>query len=154
MTLENGWHRFDLNIRGAITAVSSVLPGMVERRRGTLLFCGGASITNPVRTHTSYTLAAAPLRKYVHNLDLDLAADGIRAALVMVAGAVLPDGIELSGLLGPRKRVSSCSRCFVRVRSPNSCGSCTALASATRRTRATSTRSWRWLRRARWSSVD
>jgi NADP-dependent 3-hydroxy acid dehydrogenase YdfG len=86
MTLENGWHRFDLNIRGAITAVSSVLPGMLERRR---------------------------------------------------------------------EPSCSCPRCFVRVRSPNSCGSCTALASATRRTRGTSKRSWRWLRRARSrSSVD
>jgi NADP-dependent 3-hydroxy acid dehydrogenase YdfG len=77
----------DLLLRTPATLVRHVLPGMVERGDGAVLF--GLAVTGtPVPQVGNVSTVAAAARAYLHNLHADLTGTGVYAGLVQVAGLV------------------------------------------------------------------
>lgn len=84
--------QIDFYLHGAVTAVPQVLPGMLERGSGTLLFSTGASSARPTGGAVgSISVAGAALRNYALTLSADLAERGIHAAHVAI-GAFIGTG--------------------------------------------------------------
>jgi short-subunit dehydrogenase len=79
---------FDLLLRTPVTLIRQVLPGMLERGDGAVLFglTVGASI--PVPQLGNVATAAAAARHHLQALHADLAGTGVYAGLVQVAGLV------------------------------------------------------------------
>lgn len=94
MDVENEQYHLDLAVLGAITAVQAVLPGMLERKSGSLLFTTAASAQYPVPFTASFGVAAGAARNYARVLHQELAADGIYAGIVAIAGIVVQRGEE------------------------------------------------------------
>lgn len=92
--VENEQLHLDLSVLGAVAAVQSVLPGMLERKSGALLFTTAASAQYPVTFTASFGVAAGAALNYARVLHQDLKADGIYAGIVSVAGLVVPRGEE------------------------------------------------------------
>ncbi|MFG1350434.1 SDR family NAD(P)-dependent oxidoreductase [Xanthobacter autotrophicus] len=90
--VENEQFHLNLQVLGAIAAVRAVLPAMLERETGTLLFTTAASAQHPAPITGSFGIAAGALLNYVRLLNKDLAANGVHAGLVSVAGLVVPPG--------------------------------------------------------------
>jgi NADP-dependent 3-hydroxy acid dehydrogenase YdfG len=82
-------HQLDYSLLGAIEAVQVVLPGMLTRGDGGLLFTGGYSARFPIPSHASAGLALAALRNYAYVLNRSLADRGVYAGTVTVAGLIL-----------------------------------------------------------------
>lgn len=80
----------DMQVLGAIAAVRAVLPGMIERKAGAILFTTAASAQHPIAMTANFGVAAGALLNYARLLHKDLAADGIYAGIVSIAGLVLP----------------------------------------------------------------
>jgi len=77
----------DLLLRTPATLVRLVLPGMLERGDGAVLFgLGATGLPAPQVANVAAVGAAA--RAYLHNLHADLADTGVYAGLVQVAGLV------------------------------------------------------------------
>jgi NAD(P)-dependent dehydrogenase (short-subunit alcohol dehydrogenase family) len=77
----------DLLVRTPVTLIRHVLPGMIERGDGAVLF--GLPVTNvPVPQVGNVGTVAAAAYSYLHNLHVDLAGTGVYAGLVQVAGLV------------------------------------------------------------------
>lgn len=93
----NEQYHLDLQPLGAIAAVGAVLPAMLERGAGSLLFTTAASAQHPVAMTASFGVAAGALRNYVRLLRGDLGPAGIRVGLVSIAGLV----VDASGQLPP-----------------------------------------------------
>jgi len=75
---------FENQLLGAIAATNVVLPGMRERRRGTLLYTTGASSTMPFPMMGNVGPALAALRNYALALNTALVADGVYAGHVAI----------------------------------------------------------------------
>jgi NAD(P)-dependent dehydrogenase (short-subunit alcohol dehydrogenase family) len=78
----------DLLLRTPVTLVHQVLPGMVERGDGAVLFGLPVSASIPVPQLGNVGTVAAAARSYLYNLHTDLAGTGVYAGLVQVAGLV------------------------------------------------------------------
>jgi NADP-dependent 3-hydroxy acid dehydrogenase YdfG len=85
VSIANLQPQIDLYIYGAITAVEQVLPDMLARGRGTLLFTTGGSSINPVPMFANIGIASAGLRNWVYNLHAALAERGIQAAHIAIS---------------------------------------------------------------------
>lgn len=70
---------------GAITAVREVLPDMLERDDGALLFTTGATATVALPSHASVGLGVSALRNYANVLHAALRDTGVYAGTLMVA---------------------------------------------------------------------
>ncbi|MFI9167893.1 SDR family NAD(P)-dependent oxidoreductase [Streptomyces lincolnensis] len=79
------------SVKGAVTAVNAVLPGMRDLGRGTLLFVNGASAARPNPKVTGTSIAFAAESAYARMLHDTLAAENIHAAQLIVPGAIRPD---------------------------------------------------------------
>jgi NADP-dependent 3-hydroxy acid dehydrogenase YdfG len=81
---------FPLNLllRTPVALVRQVLPGMIERGDGAVLFGLTVAASLPVPQIGNMAAVAAAARGYLHNLHVDLADDGVYAGLVQVAGMV------------------------------------------------------------------
>lgn len=78
----------DLLLRTPVTLIHQLLPGMIERGDGAVLFGLPVSASIPVPQLGNVGTAAAAARHYLHNLHADLAGTGVYAGLVQVAGLV------------------------------------------------------------------
>ena len=77
----------DLLLRTPAALVRQLLPGMLERGDGAVLF--GLPVTGtPVPPVGNVATVAAAARAYLHNLHADLAGTGVYAGLVQVASMV------------------------------------------------------------------
>lgn len=85
----NAQFHLDLQPLGAIAAVNAVLPAMLARGTGSLLFTTAASAQHPAAMTASFGIAAGALRNYVRLLHYDLSPVGLRAGLVSIAGVVV-----------------------------------------------------------------
>lgn len=95
VTVESVLPEFDLYVRGGITAVRQVLPGMLSRGRGTLLFTTGAGAGPMVIPHVANVqIATAGLRNWALNLHASLADRGVHVAYVALAAAIGQGGPE------------------------------------------------------------
>lgn len=100
MTVENEQFHLDISVLGAITAVQAVLPGMLERKDGGLLFTTAASAQHPVTFTASFGVAAGAELNYVRVLNQEFRGDGIYAGIVSVAGLVIQEGDDPEHLKG------------------------------------------------------
>lgn len=75
---------------GAITCVRQVLPSMLERKRGTLLFATGYSAIQPLSFIASLGIANSGLRNYVYCLHEDLSPEGIFVGTVSINAHIVP----------------------------------------------------------------
>jgi NAD(P)-dependent dehydrogenase (short-subunit alcohol dehydrogenase family) len=85
VSIANVQPQIDFYIYGAITAVEQVLPDMLERGSGTLLFTTGGSSIAPVPMFANIGIAGAGLRNWIHTLHAALAEQGIQAAHVAIS---------------------------------------------------------------------
>jgi short-subunit dehydrogenase len=87
-------YHLELSVLGAVAAVQGVLPGMIQRKRGTLLFTAPASAAFPVVMTGGTGVAGGAALNYARLLNRELAPEGIHAGMVLVAGFVVPRGQE------------------------------------------------------------
>jgi NAD(P)-dependent dehydrogenase (short-subunit alcohol dehydrogenase family) len=90
--VENAQQHLELNVLGAVAAVQAVLPDMLARKSGSLLFTTAPSAQRPLVVTASYGLAAGALINYVRLLHKDLKDEGIYAGAVAIAAFVTPVG--------------------------------------------------------------
>lgn len=88
VTHENAQIQIDFLVHGAIEAVNAVLPEMVERGSGTILFTSGGSSVYPERSHQMFGNsgpAAAWVRNWAQGLHAALAPKGVQVGHVAIA---------------------------------------------------------------------
>ncbi|MFD0031789.1 SDR family NAD(P)-dependent oxidoreductase [Streptomyces sp. NPDC127172] len=79
------------SVKGPVTCVNAVLPGMRALGRGTLLFVNGGSAVRPHPQRAGTSIAFAAESAYAHMLHDALAPEGIHAAQLIIPGAIRPD---------------------------------------------------------------
>ncbi|MEV0493356.1 SDR family NAD(P)-dependent oxidoreductase [Streptomyces atratus] len=79
------------SVKGAVTSVNAVLPGMRALGRGTLLFVNGGSAVRPHPERAGTSIAFAGESAYAAMLHDALAPENIHAAQLIVPGAIRPD---------------------------------------------------------------
>jgi NADP-dependent 3-hydroxy acid dehydrogenase YdfG len=72
----------------AVDAVGAVLPGMLERGHGGLLFAGGLSSVVPMPMLGNLALSSAALRNYALTLNAALADQGVYAGTLTIGGLI------------------------------------------------------------------
>ncbi|MFJ9713330.1 SDR family NAD(P)-dependent oxidoreductase [Streptomyces sp. NPDC101234] len=82
---------FALSVKGPVTAVHAVLPGMRELGRGTVLFVNGASAVRPNPNVAGTSVAFAGESAYAAMLHDALASENIHVAQLIVPGAIRPE---------------------------------------------------------------
>ncbi|MBT0769862.1 SDR family NAD(P)-dependent oxidoreductase [Kineosporia sp. J2-2] len=88
-TVETLAPHVELHLYGSVAAVQQVLPGMIERGRGTVLLTAGAvSSRMVVPAITNVSIAVSALRAYALNLNAGLAGTGVHAAHVSIAANI------------------------------------------------------------------
>lgn len=88
-TAETTNEHLQVNLLGAIRCARQLMPGMVERGKGTLLFTGGGggglSVLPAV---TPLSIGKSALRSYVHCLYAELTGKGVFAGMLSVNGVI------------------------------------------------------------------
>jgi NAD(P)-dependent dehydrogenase (short-subunit alcohol dehydrogenase family) len=87
LTHDNLQVAFDFNVHGAFAAVQAVLPDMLARRAGTILFTTGASSVHPHlgnEMFANFAVAGAGLRAYAHALHAALGPSGVQVGHVAI----------------------------------------------------------------------
>lgn len=87
ITVENLRPHMELTL-GAVTAVQALLPGMLEKGNGGILFASAASAIEPVPFSSNFAMAQSSIRNYAHSLHNDLKKDGIYAGMLFISGLV------------------------------------------------------------------
>ncbi|MFF8973101.1 SDR family NAD(P)-dependent oxidoreductase [Streptomyces sp. NPDC014995] len=79
------------SVKGPVTCVNAVLPGMRALGRGTLLFVNGGSAVRPHPDRAGTSVAFAAESAYARMLHDALAPESIHVAQLIVPGAIRPD---------------------------------------------------------------
>ncbi|MFD0168785.1 SDR family NAD(P)-dependent oxidoreductase [Streptomyces decoyicus] len=79
------------SVKGPVTCVNVVLPGMRALGRGTLLFVNGGSAVRPHPERAGTSIAFAAESAYARMLHDALAPENIHAAQLIIPGAIRPD---------------------------------------------------------------
>ncbi|WP_353946438.1 SDR family NAD(P)-dependent oxidoreductase [Streptomyces sp. HUAS MG91] len=79
------------SVKGPVTCVNAVLPGMRELGRGTLLFVNGGSAVRPHPERAGTSIAFAAESAYAAMLHGVLATENIHATQLIIPGAIRPD---------------------------------------------------------------
>ncbi|TBL76598.1 SDR family NAD(P)-dependent oxidoreductase [Paenibacillus thalictri] len=79
VTEENALFQFQFNVLGAISSVREVLPDMLDKQSGALLFTTGRSAIHPMPMMGNIGIAMSGLRNYIFNLNSELKDKGIYA---------------------------------------------------------------------------
>ncbi len=77
-----------LGVYPAVDVASWVLPGMIERGGGGLLFAGGLSAVQPMPALGALAVTSAALRNYALTLNAGLAEKGIYAGTLTIGGLI------------------------------------------------------------------
>lgn len=86
--VENATFHLDFQLLSAITVVQAVLPDMLSKKEGSLLFTTASSAQKPSATTASFGIAAGALLNYVRVLNNDLSAENIFVGIVSIGGLV------------------------------------------------------------------
>lgn len=89
-TVDDVMHHVRIQTLGAVVSAQHVLPGMLERRRGTLLFTTGLSAVVPFPLLTPIGIAMSGVRNYARCLHQELAPSGIYAGTVSIGTGIRP----------------------------------------------------------------
>jgi NAD(P)-dependent dehydrogenase (short-subunit alcohol dehydrogenase family) len=81
-----------ISVAGALVAVQAVVPGMIARRLGSVLFTGGGLALYPSPSAPSLAIGKSGIRTLALMLAKELAPQGIRAGTVTIATGVAPGG--------------------------------------------------------------
>jgi NADP-dependent 3-hydroxy acid dehydrogenase YdfG len=81
----------DFSVKGPVTAVHAVLPGMRALGRGTVLFVNGGTAVRPHPERAGTSIAFAAESAYARMLHDALAPENIHVAQLIVPGAIRPD---------------------------------------------------------------
>ncbi|MFF1395871.1 SDR family NAD(P)-dependent oxidoreductase [Streptomyces sp. NPDC058287] len=79
------------SVKGPVTCVNAVLPGMRALGRGTLLFVNGGSAVRPHPERAGTSISFAAESAYARMLHDALADENIHAAQLIIPGAIRPD---------------------------------------------------------------
>ncbi|MFB7739016.1 SDR family NAD(P)-dependent oxidoreductase [Streptomyces sp. NPDC056112] len=79
------------SLKGPVTCVNAVLPGMRALGRGTLVFVNGGSAVRPHPERAGTSVAFAAESAYARMLHDTLAAENIHATQLIIPGAIRPD---------------------------------------------------------------
>lgn len=96
----------DLNYLASVRLDSLLVPGMRERRSGTIVHVSSAAVLTPVGPFLHYVAAKAALETYSRGLSLELAPSGIRVNTVTPGRVATPE----------EKRRGSSGRAWTRRR--------------------------------------
>ncbi|WP_066912818.1 SDR family NAD(P)-dependent oxidoreductase [Millisia brevis] len=94
VTVEALRAHMDVQLYGAVTAVHEVLPSMLERGSGTLLFTMGIGSVEPMAMLATLNPPQAALRNWAKNLHNTLGDKGIQSASVVVAAAITTETLD------------------------------------------------------------
>ncbi|MEI2379547.1 SDR family NAD(P)-dependent oxidoreductase [Priestia megaterium] len=84
VTEENVLYQFQFNVLGAISSIREVLPDMLDKQSGALLFTTGGAAVNPVPMMGNVGIAVSGLRNYIFNLNSELKDKGIYAGHISI----------------------------------------------------------------------
>jgi NADP-dependent 3-hydroxy acid dehydrogenase YdfG len=84
VTIESIQAWMDFYVYGAVTVVQQVLPDMLARNSGTLLFTTGASSVYPNPMLGNIGIATAGLRNWIHSLHTAVADKGVQVGHVAI----------------------------------------------------------------------
>ena len=88
LSAANHMYHLAVDVGGAIVSVHKVLPEMLQKGEGTILFTGGNFATEPSSEHYALSMGKAALRNFGLNLAQEYAPKGIHIAVVSVHGKV------------------------------------------------------------------
>ncbi|WP_342506466.1 SDR family NAD(P)-dependent oxidoreductase [Sporosarcina sp. FSL K6-2383] len=95
-TAELANQHLQVNIIGGIASAQQVIPEMLERQQGTIMFTsGGATELTATPFLTTLSIGKSGLRSYAHCLHEELAEKGIYVGMLSIAG-VIEEGTYLS----------------------------------------------------------
>lgn len=80
-------HDVEVNLVGAMTLTRRVLPGMLERGRGDVVFVGSDGAPRPRPFQAAYNAAKAGLEAFARVLEMETEHTGVRSLLVRVGPA-------------------------------------------------------------------
>jgi NADP-dependent 3-hydroxy acid dehydrogenase YdfG len=101
--VDNVRPNLELLVLGAVALGQALVPRMVERRRGCLVFVGGGSARAPLPVFGNLGMAMAVLRTYALTLNAALAEKGVHSAFYTVAGMIGAEDQVNPGQLDPRQ---------------------------------------------------
>ncbi|MGV9551704.1 SDR family NAD(P)-dependent oxidoreductase [Streptomyces ardesiacus] len=84
------------SVKAPVTCVNTVLPGMRELGRGSVLFVNGGSAVRPKDTVAGTSIAFASESAYAQMLHTALAGENVHVAQLIVPGAISPDSATSS----------------------------------------------------------
>ncbi|MFJ5156806.1 SDR family NAD(P)-dependent oxidoreductase [Streptomyces sp. NPDC088353] len=84
------------SLKGPVTCLNAVLPGMRALGRGTLVFVNGGSAVRPHPERAGTSVAFAAESAYARMLHDALAAENIHATQLVILGAIRPDSAHSS----------------------------------------------------------
>ena len=82
---------WEMNFFSAVSLAAEVLPGMIEQKRGSIIFVSSIAGTESSPAPLAYSSAKAAMLNYMKNLSRQVAAQGIRVNSV-APGNILFDG--------------------------------------------------------------
>ena len=81
---------YQVDVASALHSVLQVLPGMREKKSGTILFTGGGLALYPMADFTCVSVNKAALRALAFTLNEELKKDGIFTGVVTITGNIAP----------------------------------------------------------------
>lgn len=87
-TFESLINDFQVNVAGALVTVQSVLPGMRQQEKGTILLTGGGFALYPSPDFASLSIGKAGIRSLAKILSDALKNEGIRVGTITICGTV------------------------------------------------------------------
>lgn len=101
-TVDNVRPHLELLVLGAVAVGQALVPRMIDRGSGSLVFVGGGSARLPLREFGNLGPAMSGLRTYALTLNAALAGTGVHAAFYTVAG-MIATGEVTAGQLDPEQ---------------------------------------------------
>jgi len=88
LTHENVQLQIDFYVHGALAAVNQVLPDMLARGSGTIIFTTGAAALYPLPKFANAGAAMAWLRNWAHALHAAVASRGVQVGVVAIGARI------------------------------------------------------------------
>ncbi|MGI9543381.1 MAG: SDR family NAD(P)-dependent oxidoreductase, partial [Cyclobacteriaceae bacterium] len=79
---------FKINVGGALIAAQAVMPGMKERKSGSILITGGGLALKPYHEFASLSIGKAGVRSLCYSLAQELKPHGIHVATITINGMI------------------------------------------------------------------